>query len=294
MTLQDALTKVFEQARSMRALAVLGAELRLRTENGEADQRVRSLLQEVARAADPSLLDDLSVQEQAAVLGVIRLSFRDANDLLENPGRPPGWAYTDPEALESQGRASRANIASINGAAAQRPDLAAALQSGTFLDVGTGVGQMAIAAAQTWPRMQVVGIDIWEPALARARANVAATGLARRIELRNQSVADLSDDQCYTLAWLPAPFIPEELFEPAIARMHDALKPGGYLVVGQYAIPDDPLSGALSRLLIVRSGGYPWRTTEIAGFLRSAGFSEVESLQSPPAGDFVIGRRGAN
>ncbi len=45
-----------------------------------------------------------------------------------------------------------------------RPDIDSALrQSGSFLDVGTGVGWLAIEAARTRPALRVVGIDLWEP-----------------------------------------------------------------------------------------------------------------------------------
>ncbi len=54
----------------------------------------------------------------------------------------------------------------------------------SFLDVGTGVGQLAVAAAGLWPRATIVGIDVWQPSLERARANVAQAGLGERIELR--------------------------------------------------------------------------------------------------------------
>lgn len=291
MTLQKALTEVFQRASSMRAVAALGADLRLRSESLDADARIRALLDEVVRVIDPSLLD-LAAEEQAAVVGVIRLLFRDALDLLEHPDREPGWKHEDSMLLEAQGRASRGNISVINGAAVQRPHLATALQgSGAFLDVGTGVGQMAIAAAQTWPNMRVVGIDIWKPALERARTNVTNANLDNRIELREQNIADLPDKDVYSLAWLPAPFIPEELFERALFALNNALRPGGYLVIGQYAIPDDRLSSALNRLLIVRSGGYPGRADEIAASLRACGFVDVESFSAAPAGDFVIGRR---
>jgi methylase of polypeptide subunit release factors len=62
--------------------------------------------------------------------------------------------------------------------AANRPRLAAPL-AGRFLDFGTGVGAMALEAAEQCPSLQVVGIDIWQPSLALTRSNVAATRTLR-------------------------------------------------------------------------------------------------------------------
>ena len=58
-----------------------------------------------------------------------------------------------------------------------------------------------------WPALRCVGIDVWEPALRLARANLAGAGMEDRVELRTQAVEDLEESEIYSLAWLP-PFIP--------------------------------------------------------------------------------------
>ena len=70
---------------------------------------------------------------------------------------------------------------------------------------------LALEAATQHPSLRVVGIDIWEPALALARANVASSPHAERIELRKQDVTSIDDVAAYTLAWLPAPFLAKEV-----------------------------------------------------------------------------------
>jgi cyclopropane fatty-acyl-phospholipid synthase-like methyltransferase len=62
--------------------------------------------------------------------------------------------------------------------------LAALLRDCRFLDIGTGVGWLAIEAAKTWPGMRVVGLDIWEPSLQLAATNISAEGLTDRVTLR--------------------------------------------------------------------------------------------------------------
>jgi len=162
--------------------------------NGNAgDPKVRELLRVVVEALDPTMLDGLTKEQQSAALGFILMYFRNAVDLWSGP-REPGWNHTDPEMLEAQGQTSSAVVPRIEAIAAENADLAAVIRrSGTLLDSGTGVGHLAIAAARTWPALGVVGIDVWEPALALARANVAVGGVAERIQLRAQNVADLAE-----------------------------------------------------------------------------------------------------
>jgi hypothetical protein len=133
---------------SVETLAVLGAELRLRCEGSGGDSRVRLLLQDVMHKIDPASFDGLSPSQEQAALALVQTSFRQAVDLLENPARPPGWSYEDPVILETQGQVSRLIVRNIETIAAQRPDIGLRLrQAGAFLNVGTGVGWLAIEAA---------------------------------------------------------------------------------------------------------------------------------------------------
>jgi hypothetical protein len=78
---------------STEALAVLGAELRLRRDAVSGDARLRELLTRVATAVEPSLLDGLDAAQESIAHAAIETSFRQAADLLERPARPPGWFY---------------------------------------------------------------------------------------------------------------------------------------------------------------------------------------------------------
>jgi SAM-dependent methyltransferase len=178
---------------------------------------VRHILQEVVREIDPTVLDGLDPSQEAAALGTIQAFFRQACDLLDNPGRAPGWTYDDPTVLQAQGQLSRMGVRGIEKLAALRPGLQETLrQPGAFLDVGTGVGWLAIEAARCWPALRVVGIDPWDRALALARENVAATGMGSRVELRSQRVELLPDIEAFTLAWLPGPFLSPDIVTPGV------------------------------------------------------------------------------
>jgi SAM-dependent methyltransferase len=277
---------------SMEALAALAAELRLRRDSGHVDPRVRDLLQKIVSEIDPQLLDGVDAQQQAVALAFITAFFRQAVDLLENPSRPPGWLYDDPVVLQSQGHASRLVVRGIEALATRTPDLQATLKRpGVFLDVGTGVGLLAIEAAQSWPTFKVVGIDIWEPALELARRNLAGSDVADRVELRSQDVQHLTEQNAYSLAWLAGPFIAPQIVKTSVQRIQRALVAGGWLVFGLYAPQPTMLGEALTNLRIIRGGGHPWTPEEVLTQLRGLGFTQLDAFSPGPPIQFVIGRK---
>jgi Methyltransferase small domain len=182
-----------------RGLAAIGAALRLRQGKIEAHPDVRARLDDVIAALLPEGLDWLDQNQISAALALVNFPMEEARDLFEQPDRPPGWVVSDPAMLQAQGQISRNVVDRMIALAAERPALAAAL-TGRLLDVGTGVGAIALEAAARCPSLSVVGIDIWEPALALARVNVAASPDAARIEIRAQDVTSLDEVASYTLA----------------------------------------------------------------------------------------------
>ena len=280
---------------SVETMAAVGAQLRLQQEGLDADPRVGALLNEIARAVDPQLLENVDTHQQAVVLAHIQTMFHQALDLLENPARAPGWSYTDPDILQSQGQVSRLIVRGIETMAAQRPQISETLRRpGTFLDVGTGVGWLAIEAAHSWPALRVIGVEPWEPALTLARKNLAQSGVAERVEFRSQRVEHLEEDATFTLAWLPGPFIAAEIADQALEQVHRALVPGGWLIFGFNPLPPGPLEKALARLRIVRSSGHPWTPKEVEEKLQAHGFEQIEVYSPSPPILFVVGRRPAS
>jgi precorrin-6B methylase 2 len=277
---------------SVETLAALGAQLRFLQNGLDGDSRVRALLNDVARAVDPQLLEGVERHQQAAALALIRTVFRQGLDLLENPERAPGWSYQDPDILQAQGQLSRLIVHWIDAIAAQRRELNEVLrQPGAFLDVGTGVGSLAIEAARTWPALRVVGIDPWEPALTLARKNLAQSGFVDRVEFRPLGVERLEEKGTFTVSWLPGPFISAEVMDRALERVRCALAPGGSLIFGVYPLPNAPLEHALTCLRIVRSGGYPWTSKEVEDKLRAFVFEQIEVHSPAPPVTLVVAQR---
>lgn len=265
-------------AASVDALAALAAHLRVESEGLAVDPAVRASLAAVAR----SLLGDTASMPEAtrrSLVGLARTFLLQATELIEHPDRPPGWSDPDPTLLQSIGQLSMGIAGAIDVAARARPSLAARLAADTttVVDVGTGSGWLAIALARANPAVRVVGVDVFEPALQLARANVLAAGLGGRVELRHQDAATLAPDSA-DVVWVPMPFIPREAVGPVLAAAVRALRPGGWLLPGTFPCPGESLAERLMTLRTIRSGGHPWDAAELTQLMREAGVAEAAEV----------------
>lgn len=280
------------------AAAALGATLRLRREDTtvepELSARLAAVLDALGIREAVSALDE---QEAVGLLGIVEGFLTQAADFVARPGRD-AWDHEDPSILLAQGHSSalvppalrRFVVPALGADLAARMDGADA----SFLDVGVGVGALAVGMCRLWPLLRVVGIDPWEPALALAREQVAAADLGERIELRKITAEALDDHERFDLAWVPTFFIPSAALEPAIERVLAALRPGGWALLGLYVRPGNPFIDALADLRTVRQGGSLRTPEEVATSLRQAGFDDVAVQFSPDWGlpiVFVAGRR---
>jgi SAM-dependent methyltransferase len=271
------------------ALAAVGAELTLSEAAEPGHPDVARALHAVTAAAGLPGLGELPPPQRQMVLGLIRLGLRQAQDLLDDPGRAPGWTYTDPDILQGWGRGSAVVPGTL---AASAPELATVR---SFLDVGTGIGLLAIAAARAWPEATVTGIDVWAPALRMATDNVRAAGLGDRVTIRDQDVTAIDEADAYDCAWFPTFFVTEPVLNAAAPRLVRSLRPGGWLVLGRMAPPPDPLAEATTALRTTRGGGAEFDTKRLAHVLEDAGCVSVRVLprQGPAPLEYVIGQRPA-
>jgi SAM-dependent methyltransferase len=285
MAFEDVMGAVARMTVAMEAIAAIGADLTIRTGGAEANPEITTSLGAVTAAAGVDL-QSLAPPQQQMIANIIRLNFAQAADLLREPGRAPGWSYTDPTILEGIGRAS----GMIPTLLAANPELA---NMTSFLDVGAGVGWLAIAAANTWPQCSVVGIDIYDTALARARANVDEAGLADRITLRKQDVAALDDVATFDGAWLPTFFISDDILGKAVGNVVQSLRPGGAIVLGLFDGPPEPLLQATTNLRTIRGGGTVVDVASATDLLESAGCTGIRTLDRtmPVPMAFVAGTR---
>ena len=274
---------------SVLSLAALGGALRLHEAGLDAHPAISEAMAEALDALGAPPLLTLSPCEARQALGLIRTFLVEAADLVDAPARPPGWTFNDPAILQGIGTSSAGMVARMAALASGRPWLHALFtRPGIFLDIGTGVGGIALAAAETWSGMDVVGIDLWQPSLDLAERNRAQSPAAARITFRNQPLQDLDDVARYDLAWLPTMFIAGAVVTDALPRLQRALIPGAGLIVGVLPPFADPLGAALGRLRTIRNGGHPWSPSDVARLLASAGFENVEIPPDQPGINFVL------
>ena len=282
--LQALSTRLVTQAET---LAALVARLKLDSVGEPGDPEVTAQLDRVVEIIGATdLCTNLDERERATVIGHTTTMLRQAIDLIDDPVRPGGWYYTDPQVLQGQGASSVIVAQLIAGAGIGRHDA-------RILDIGTGVGALAVAFCRTFPGSTVVGIDPWELSLELARQNVDAAGLGSRIALRRTRIDVFEDDEGFDLVWMPVIFLSRAILEDAVGRAVAAMRPGAQIVLGRYNGSDDPLAGALGDLRTIRSGGTRLDASDTRGLLEAAGLVDVREIDRtwPAPIGLTTGRR---
>lgn len=274
--------------RAARMLAVVGAAAKLRSA-GAVDAAIRQQIERGARMVLGDAVADLETSDVEPMLTMIGMALAEAGELFRDPARMAGWQVQAPELLQAQGRASSHAFDRILGLAETRPLLRDAL-TGTFLDVGTGVGGIALRAAEACPDLRIDAIDIWEPALRLAAQNIAVSPHADRIRLRDLDVTALEPGEGYTLAWLPTMFMNRAVVEAATARIAAATRRGGWIVAALYTTPHDPFAATMASLRTLRGGGEITDPLEIRELLQADGYIDVE-VDVAPVATFILGKR---
>jgi SAM-dependent methyltransferase len=229
----------------------------------------------------------------AQLHGMAASPLLQAAALIDGPY--DGWAGQSEATLTAQGQASgsavvlfaRFLLPHYSGLAERL-----AAPGARMLDVGTGIGALAIGCAQAFPQLHVTAIDVLPRVLDIARTHVDASPVATRVELRQQDVAELTDTARYDLAWIPAPFVPEPAFSAGVARMVNALRPGGVLMVGHGTFDGSELDSAITRFKTIANGGTPLDGPSAARLLDELGLDCVQTVPTPPgAPRITAGRR---
>jgi demethylmenaquinone methyltransferase/2-methoxy-6-polyprenyl-1,4-benzoquinol methylase len=168
----------------------------------------------------------------------------------------------------------------------------------TLLDVCTGTGDVAIAAARAARgAARVIGVDFAGAMLARARDKVTRRGLARRVQMARGDAMQLpvasSSVDGVTIAFGIRNVAETEV---ACAELYRVLRPGGRLAILEFGLPVVPavrplylwyfqhvlprIGRAVSRhdaaysYLPASVGAFPWGDA-FANILRSQGFNNV-------------------
>lgn len=279
-------------------LAALGATLDARASGQPLEPSIAAAIEELLGAlGGADLLAGVTAEEAVLLSAEVGHQVRMNAKLLRRETLTSSWSYADDQLLQDVGTFARGHARGLVRMVVPALDGLAdrfAAPGATFLDIGVGVGGLAVEFATLLPTAKVVGIDVFQPALALARANVAAEALGDRIELREQAAEALEDDQAFDLAWIPMPFMPGRILPAATARTLKALRPGGWAVFAMVK-PDlpDATSAAFWRLRATTWGGPRWSTDQVETMAREQGFTSVRTLPGPPASPvaLVVGRR---
>lgn len=270
-----------------RTLAAIGAALHARAGGAALPA---GLAEPVCALMPPLPPGRPSAEEEAELrplLGAIRLELLLGARLVLGQV-DEGWAPTDPALLQAAGDVSTGFPALLETRLMpQLPGLAARLAEpgAAFLDVGTGVGAMAVEMARRWPALGILGLDRWASALELARENIRQAGLASRIELRVQAAQDLAEEGRFDLAWVPGAFIPAAELPAILAAIRRALRSGGWLLLA-FMTGESPL--ARLRAASLGGGALP----DAGALLAAAGLLEVTLLPGPAGATlrFAAGR----
>jgi hypothetical protein len=161
-----------------------------------------------------------------------------------------------------------------------------------MLDVGTGVAAMAVAYAELFPQLTVVGIDVLPRVLVLAAQTVAASSVSDRIVLRQQDVSDLDEPETYTLAWVPAPFIPESTLGAGLVRVVRSLLPGGWLMLAHGKYGGSAVNDAVGRFKTIAYGGTALDDHQAEEMLNSRGLVDVGTARTPEGAPAItVGRK---
>lgn len=292
MSAQSCRKLVQELRTSMEALATLGASLGLASGAHAAQPEISTRIHAVVDLLEPDILRDVSAEEASAIHSGVRTFFRQALDLLENPGRDAAWSFNDPEILQAQGHGSVVNASMIADFAANHSDWHERLNKpGKFLDVGTGVGRIALNIAERWPNLRVDGIDVFAPALRLAKENLATSAVAGRVTFLKRNFADLDNNEEYCGAFVAGAFIPYNDALNGIEALYRATEPGCWIFYGLYRSQPDPLSQVLTTLRVTRSGGHAWTRDEIMGLLKRSGFENQSVIENESVAMLVAAQK---
>jgi precorrin-6B methylase 2 len=217
----------------------------------------------------------------------LRALFGQSARFVEDARRgelAPGWRHTDPELIDAQGVISQATTGPVVRFAL--PQLPGALDrlaepDAAVLDVGAGAAGFSIGICRAFPNVRVVGLEPGDVPYTAAVRNVLAAGLEGRIELRKQPVEALDEREAFDVSYMAQMFFPDRVLGECFARVHAALRPGGWVMTAVVHQPGSDLVPALSRLKVTLWGGGPRSFEDLERAARRAGFAEFVRMEMP-------------
>ncbi|WP_143249813.1 SAM-dependent methyltransferase [Amycolatopsis sacchari] len=166
-------------------------------------------------------------------------------------------------------------------------------QGGPLLDVGSGKGGALLTTLTAFPGLRAVGVESVPEVIEETRRRAENAGVADRVELRAIDARDLKDVSEFAVCYWAQAFFATEARADTLARIFDALRPGGLLLV-QEILPQqaEPTVRVRLDLLFHRQQGTDFgRSAEaLAEELSAAGFADPR-IAATPAGRLVLAKK---
>lgn len=165
------------------------------------------------------------------------------------------------------------------------------------LDLGGGSGAYTIAFLNLKQDLKATLFDV--PSVIPLSKNyIDEAGLSDRVTFVEGDMISDSLGEGYDIVWISAicHMWGEEENRDLIKRVYEALNPGGRIVIQDFILEEDKTSPrfaavfALNMLVNTRSGS-SYSNSEYQGWMKAAGFSDVELKQLPGPTDLVIGMK---
>ena len=300
MTIAELRDLIARDAGSTQRLAALGLALDARLNGAPIAHEVAFRTDAVLNALGVAeVIAQAAPSDLTAMLATIRSELLMGGRLLSDGSEAGRWRQSESRLHQAFGDLSagfgkllRTRIAS------ELPGLSERLSApgAAFLDIGTGVGALALAMAREWPGLNVVGIDPLPGVLAQGRDNVSAAGCADRITLRVGRGEDIAETSTFDLVFVPSAFIPEPEVDLVVGRGAVALRPGGWLLLATVDPDLEALAAALVRFRVATWGGTNFSDGAAEALLARCDLTDVRRVQGRPGMPFgfVAGRRASD
>lgn len=189
----------------------------------------------------------------------------------------PGTLAKSNDYTEEQMAALPADAVNASFGCGNPVNLAGLKPGDTVIDLGSGAGIDVILSAQiVGPEGHVIGIDMTDDMIEKARANIAEAGLTNA-EIRKGIIEDMpveSDSVDWMVSNCVINLSPEK--PKVFAEAYRVLKPGGQFLVSDIVVGDIPDAIRENVLGYVSCVGGAVPEEEYLDIIRGAGFEDVE------------------
>ncbi len=147
----------------------------------------------------------------------------------------------DEDFFARQGRISALRAPVVLAAARQLPGVEARLSAGgTVVDIGSGSGTVLASFAEAFPNCRVIGIEPLPYFVESSRQRIQERGLEQRVRVESGGGERMDFDQVADLITMVQVFheLPDTEKITILRRCHQALKPGGTLLIVDRCAPE--------------------------------------------------------